>query len=417
MQLNLHKKAWKIALAYVGIIVGAGLSSGQDLMQYFVSFGYKGIIGVLGLAALNMIFGKIILGTGCYYHADSHDEVLAQIAHPLTKKILDITLVLSGFVIGFVMIAGAGSNLQQQFNLPFWMGGLICSLLIILVSFFDFNKIMNVLGIFTPILIVMILGIFIYTFWGKTYDFNEMNAIAQTLPSSLPNIWISVLNYFSLCAITAVSMAFILGSSLVRIKVAKEGGLIGGFLIGLIITLATLVLFAKVNVVKDAQIPMLVLVQQISPVFATIYAFVIFALIFNTAFSLFYSLASRLAKGNQKKMRLYLIGLVMIGYALSFVGFKQLISGFYPILGYLGMVLLVVLLRSWIVSRKDRQQEQKVRQKLVKLAQIKLHPNKYFGKKEQIEYKRLENLSVAKDENIVEDIEQTLIQEGAIPNS
>lgn len=212
-------------------------------------------------------------------------------------------------------------------------------------------------------------------------------------------------------------MAFILGSSLVRIKVAKEGGLIGGFLIGLIITLATLVLFAKVNVVKDAQIPMLVLVQQISPVFATIYAFVIFALIFNTAFSLFYSLASRLAKGNQKKMRLYLIGLVMIGYALSFVGFKQLISGFYPILGYLGMVLLVVLLRSWIVSRKDRQQEQKVRQKLVKLAQIKLHPNKYFGKKEQIEYKRLENLSVAKDENIVEYIEQTLIQEGAIPNS
>ena len=353
----------------------------------------------------------------CYYHADSHDEVLAQIAHPLTKKILDITLVLSGFVIGFVMIAGAGSNLQQQFNLPFWMGGLICSLLIILVSFFDFKKIMNVLGIFTPILIVMILGIFIYTFWGKTYDFNEMNAIAQTLPSSLPNIWISVLNYFSLCAITAVSMAFILGSSLVRIKVAKEGGLIGGFLIGLIITLATLVLFAKVNVVKDAQIPMLVLVQQISPVFATIYAFVIFALIFNTAFSLFYSLASRLAKGNQKKMRLYLIGLVMIGYALSFVGFKQLISGFYPILGYLGMVLLVVLLRSWIVSRKDRQQEQKVRQKLVKLAQIKLHPNKYFGKKEQIEYKRLENLSVAKDENIVEYIEQTLIQEGAIPNS
>lgn len=73
-------------MAYVGIIVGAGLSSGQDLMQYFVSFGYKGIIGVLGLAALNMIFGKIILGTGCYYHADSHDEVLAQIAHPLTKK-------------------------------------------------------------------------------------------------------------------------------------------------------------------------------------------------------------------------------------------------------------------------------------------------------------------------------------------
>ena len=48
---------------------------------------------------------------------------------------------------GFVMIAGAGSNLEQQFGLPFWIGGLICSLLIITVSFMDFDKITSVLGI------------------------------------------------------------------------------------------------------------------------------------------------------------------------------------------------------------------------------------------------------------------------------
>ena len=29
------KKSIQVGLAYVGIIVGAGLSSGQDLMQYF----------------------------------------------------------------------------------------------------------------------------------------------------------------------------------------------------------------------------------------------------------------------------------------------------------------------------------------------------------------------------------------------
>ncbi len=58
---------------------------------------------------------------------------------------------------GFVMIAGAGSNLEQQFGLPFWVGGLICSLLIITVSFMDFDKITSVLGVFTPIMIVMII--------------------------------------------------------------------------------------------------------------------------------------------------------------------------------------------------------------------------------------------------------------------
>lgn len=52
----MFKKILSVALAYVGIIVGAGLSSGQDLMQYFVSFGLVGLVGVLVLAVLNAFF-------------------------------------------------------------------------------------------------------------------------------------------------------------------------------------------------------------------------------------------------------------------------------------------------------------------------------------------------------------------------
>lgn len=53
----MFKKILSVALAYVGIIIGAGLSSGQDLMQYFVSFGLVGLLGVLVLAVLNAFFG------------------------------------------------------------------------------------------------------------------------------------------------------------------------------------------------------------------------------------------------------------------------------------------------------------------------------------------------------------------------
>lgn len=409
--MNLHKKSLQVALAYVGIIVGAGLSSGQDLLQYFVCFGYWGILGVIILAVLNVVFGKIIVTTGCYYHTNSHDEVLEQIAHPITKKILDITLVIAGFVIGMVMIAGAGSNLEEQFGLPFWAGGLLCTLLIIGVSLLDFDKIMGVLGIFTPILIVMLLVILGYTFIGKSYDYNELNVIAQTIPPALPNVWISVINYYSLCALTGVSMAFILGGSLVRINVAKRGGLLGGALIGLIIFCATAVLFARVNVIKDAQIPMLALVQEISPVFATAYAFVIFGLIFNTAFSLFYSLASRIAGHDRKKLILSMTVLSFAGYALSFFGFKQLISVLYPILGYMGIVLLIVLLRAWLMNKSSLKKEQKIRRKMMQLARIKLSPKKHFGKKEQQEYHRLSKQSVAEGQHLIADIEEKLQDE------
>ena len=34
----MKKESIQVALAYVGVLVGAGLSSGQDLLQYFLSF-------------------------------------------------------------------------------------------------------------------------------------------------------------------------------------------------------------------------------------------------------------------------------------------------------------------------------------------------------------------------------------------
>ena len=69
----------------------------------------------------------------------------------------DIALIISCFVVGFVRIAGAGSNLNQQFGLPFWAGGLLCVALVIVVSFLDFEKITSVLGIFTPMVFIMIM--------------------------------------------------------------------------------------------------------------------------------------------------------------------------------------------------------------------------------------------------------------------
>ena len=105
------QQSWKIAFAYIGVIVGAGLSSGQDLLQYFISFGQIGLIGVLLLGLLNAAFGKIMLSLGSYYRADNHEEVFTQISHPIITRILDFVLIAGSFIMGFVMIAGAGSNL------------------------------------------------------------------------------------------------------------------------------------------------------------------------------------------------------------------------------------------------------------------------------------------------------------------
>lgn len=84
---------------------------------------------------------------GSYYQSREHTEVLSRICPPAVVRLIDASLVLSNFVIAFVMIAGAGANLNQQFGLPYFVGALICCGLIIVVAQFDFEKITQVLGI------------------------------------------------------------------------------------------------------------------------------------------------------------------------------------------------------------------------------------------------------------------------------
>lgn len=398
------QQSWKIAFAYIGVIVGAGLSSGQDLLQYFISFGQIGLIGVLLLGLLNAAFGKIMLTLGCYYRADNHEEVFAQISHPIITRLLDFVLIAGSFIMGFVMIAGAGSNLEQQFGLPFWIGGLICSLLIITVSFMDFDKITNVLGIFTPIMIVMILIITGYSFIGKSHDWATLDTIARTIKPATSNVWLSVINYYALCAMTAVSMAFILGGSVVRIGIAEKGGTRGGLLVGLVVFIAAISIFANLDTIKDADLPILAIANQIHPWLAFIYAITVFSLIFNTAFSLFYSIARRFANGNIKRMRIIIIAVVTLGYICSFFGFKALIGILYPILGYMGILLLIILIYGWLRDRKDIIMEKLFRRKMLHLSLKKHSPHKTLSEEERELFHTLGDISQADTKALKEDI-------------
>ncbi|MCR4902353.1 MAG: hypothetical protein K6A23_05805 [Butyrivibrio sp.] len=407
----MYKKYLKIALAYVGVIVGAGLSSGQDIIQYFVSFGKKGIVGVIILAALNIIFGRIIVALGCYYDSDNHQDVLEQVAHPIINKIIDYTLIVAGFIIYFVMIAGAGANLQQQFELPSWIGGLICSVLVIIVSYLDFDKITSVLGIFTPIIILMIIAITIYTFAGKSYDWENLSIIADAMDSPMPNVTFSAINYYSLCAITGVSMAFVLGGSVVRIGVAEKGGAIGGALIGIIILCAFASLYANVDMVKDMEIPMLAIVENINPLFAKIYTFTIFALIFNTAFSLSFSLAKRFSNGDEKRLHIVLITSVILGYICSFAGFKKLVSIMYPILGYIGILLLVVLLTAWIREKQNINKEKMIRRKMIAVESKKYDDNQEYTAKDKKIFSKLSDESILDNDAIKKEVKEVVSEE------
>lgn len=340
---NNTARTFVIAMAYVGVIVGAGFASGQEVLQYFVAFGDKGIFGAILALILFAITGKAILELGNLFLANEHNYVLKETLPAWVAKAFDIALIISTFGIGFVMIAGAGANLHQQFGLPVWLGSILLTGLIILCGFLDVEKVTNVIGSITPFLVVFLTGISIYALFTAELDYSSAVDLTREVKTTLPHWAISGWNYVGMNIMTGFSMAIVIGGDIFNNKTASKGGFWGGIICGLLIILSTLALILQVDNVAGADMPMLTLVNLANPILGTVYAVIIFGMIFNTGAGVYYSFASRFAANNRKKFALVVIVASLAGLAISAVGFTDLISYAYPIIGAMGMALIAIL--------------------------------------------------------------------------
>ncbi|WP_313967356.1 hypothetical protein [uncultured Streptococcus sp.] len=407
----MSKRIWSIALAYVGVMIGAGVSSGQDLLQYFVSFGAWGLIGVIVLGVLHVGFGRLMIALGSYYQSDDHSVVLAEISHPVIYRILDIALIITCFIFGFVMTAGAGANLNQQFGMPFWVGAFLCTTLTIVVSFLDFKKIIGVIGVFTPMILVMIAVIFMTNVLGRHWDFEEMNRISQTIQSPFSSVWMSVVNYFAVCVMSAIAMAFVMGGSIFKINEAEKSGAWGGFMVGVIFFITTLILFANSDKVVKSDVPMLAIAKEVNPVFATLYAFVIFGLIFNTVFSLYYALGKRFAAGSEKRFKFFVTAFSLSGFLVSFMGFRQLVAVMYPIIGYMGLLMLVVLVVASYRKKAKIRKEKEIRNHLLAIVEKAYDPDQDLTPQDKEKAEQLRDASIIDNQTLREDSHAHVRQE------
>ena len=53
-------KPWQLAFTFIGCFLGAGFVSGQELWQFFGSFGSSGLLGALLASALLCFAGSVI---------------------------------------------------------------------------------------------------------------------------------------------------------------------------------------------------------------------------------------------------------------------------------------------------------------------------------------------------------------------
>jgi len=351
------KKILQLGSAFIGVIVGAGFASGQEILQYFTSFGLAGTIGSVIATALFTYLGMILMQLGSRMKTTSHKDAIYKISgHPFLGVVMDYIIIFTLFGVGVVMIAGAGSNLNQQFDFPSIVGTTIMAILVMLTALVNVDRFIKIIGSITPflILIVVILSIYSIVTFDGTID--TLNAIAKEQSTTLPNWFISAINYVSFNIALGASMTLVMGGAERNEKTALYGGLVGGLGLGMMIILSHLALFSNIDELQGYDMPMLQLANNLSPVLGFFMAIVLFGMIFNTAASMFFAFGTRFYKVGTKQFKWFLLITLIFAYALSFVGFTDLVSYFYPLIGYLGLFLMVALVIASIRMRKARKQ-------------------------------------------------------------
>lgn len=148
----------KVVFVIIGTLIGAGFASGQEIYAFFFSFGIKGLVGIL---ISSFIIGITIYKTLQIVHQnniDNYEDFLNTFTknkklNNITNTIINIFILVSFFI----MIAGFGAYLQQEFDLNSIIGSGILAILCLILFKTNVNGLVKVNEILIPILIIIVI--------------------------------------------------------------------------------------------------------------------------------------------------------------------------------------------------------------------------------------------------------------------
>lgn len=330
----------QLVATYIGAVIGAGFASGQEILQFFILFGYRGLLGVVMATLLFAYLGAMVLYLSIKLQAGSYRQLLSYLLGPWAGRFMDMVSLLM-LVGGLgVMLSGSGAVVQEYLGMPQWVGVGLAVLAILFVILHGLTGLLTVNVLLVPLklaAVCLIAGL----------------ALANKgLPAELPFInqqgvgghwlWSSML-YVSFNMIVPVAVLASMGRSIDK-KTGISAGILGGLGLGAAVAMVTLAGLAFYPQVTNYEVPMLFMASSINPALRPVFALLIWVAILTTAIANAHGFASRLAPEGGKRYRLFGFAVCLAVLPLTYFDFSFLVRLLYPLFGYAGMALFFSLL-------------------------------------------------------------------------
>ena len=347
-----------ISGACISFYIGAGFATMQEVVQYEASYGSRFWIVILVVAGIYIYTNLSFATNGHRLHIKRGGEIYETYCGIFGKKFGKVASVFFDYFSAFfcymsfvVMCGGASSTATQQWGLPAGVGGIALTVLVVFTAVFGLDGILKALSKVGPMIIVMILVVSSITAVTGIPDVAEnMKAIDAGLYSDVMkqvgngNPIASGASYGGFVILWFAAFLAEIGANN-KLKTVNFGMLVSSLFIFGAASVCCIALIGHIDQVASADIPALILANQISPYAAQAFAIIICAGIYTSAVPLLWTGVRKITKEGTMKYKIITVVSGIAGCLIAcFIPYKGLINVLYGLNGYLGFVLMFFMI-------------------------------------------------------------------------
>ena len=338
----MSKKAFAIAGAYIAWIMGSGFATGQEIFQFFTSYGYKSYI----ILIINLM-GFIIVGPAVLEAGQTHRDLkdFNHFEHFCGKPLgtfYSWFLPINMFGSLSVMISGAGTTLYQYFGIHHLVGAFIMAVLAFLSYAIGFERFVKIASFIGPLIIGFSLFVALITVIRNSGDISSVPAFEAELSEKrpVPFWWLSALLYISYNLWAGSKYYSALGGEAPTRKDAVCGALIGSTVIMLAVFLMNTALLTEIGNVIGLGVPTLYLAKNISYILGAVFSIFLVMGIFSTSSAMMWMVCEKFTVQGTRKGNIFSFIVAVLAFILGMFPFADLIGVIYTISGYVGFLLI-----------------------------------------------------------------------------
>ena len=347
----------RIAGAYVAWVMGSGFATGQEILQFFTSYGYASII-LVGMNLIGfLLIGPAILRAGQENTSESHFRYFCG-KH--LGAFYDWFLPVSMFAGMVILISGAGATLHEYYGLNHYIGALIMAAAALIAYIAGFQRFVKVVSFIGPAIIAFVVFVGVVTLvrdWDGLAYVNDYPAEMEA-KQPVPFSWLSGLLYISynLCGGSKYYTA--LGASARSVKEAVGGAVIGSIALMAAILLMNSAMLTDIGQTAVQEVPTLYLTRKISYSLGAVFSIILIMGIFSSCSAMLWTVSEKFVTQGKGKSNLFAACICLAAFLLGLFPFGELVGKIYPLLGYVGLAFAGCVIYKHIrMITKERRKE------------------------------------------------------------